>query len=103
MEWSDPCKVAISERSAASSNGKAVYELVWNCDMPLTRTGVRGELALDIAVQDFGCLTVPILAKVYKHSDQSATHGISLHSINYTYGRSGLTGEVKMYSVQYNK
>ena len=50
-------------------------QLVWNCDMPLTRTGVRGELALDIAVQDFGCLTVPILAKVYKHSDQSATHG----------------------------
>jgi hypothetical protein len=43
--------------------------------MPLTRTGVRGEVALDIAVQDFGCLTVPIMAKVYKHSDQSAVHG----------------------------
>jgi hypothetical protein len=52
-----------------------VLQLVWNCDMPLTRTGVRGELALDIAVQDFGCLTVPILAKVYKHGDQSAIHG----------------------------
>jgi hypothetical protein len=50
-------------------------QVVWNCDMPLTRTGVRGEVALDIAVQDFGCLTVPIMAKVYKHSDQSAVHG----------------------------
>jgi hypothetical protein len=29
--------------------------------------------------------------------------GMGLHSINYTYGRSGLTGEVKMYSAQYNK
>jgi hypothetical protein len=27
QEWNDPCKVAISERSAASSNGKAVYEV----------------------------------------------------------------------------
>jgi hypothetical protein len=53
----------------------AALQVVWNCDMPLTRTGVRGEVALDIAVQDFGCLTVPIMAKVYKHSDQSAVHG----------------------------
>jgi hypothetical protein len=27
QEWNDPCKVPISERSAASSNGKAVYEV----------------------------------------------------------------------------
>jgi hypothetical protein len=27
QEWNDPCRVAISERSAASSNGKAVYEV----------------------------------------------------------------------------
>ena len=29
--------------------------------------------------------------------------GIPLHSIAYTYGRSGLTGDVKLYSTQYNK
>jgi hypothetical protein len=43
--------------------------------MALTGRGVRGELAVDVAVQDFGCVTVPILAKVYTGSDSSATHG----------------------------
>lgn len=65
----------MSERSAASNNAKAVYEVAWDCNMELTRAGVRGEVALDIAVQDFGCLTMPIMAKVYKHEDISAVHG----------------------------
>eukprot|EP00775_Hariotina_reticulata_P005583 gene5583-5822_t len=102
-EWCEPVKVPISERTAASSGTKAVYEVSWNCNMDLTRSGVRGEVVLDIAVQDFGCITMPIMAKVYKHEDTSAAHGIPLHSITYTYGRSGLTGEVKLYSTSYNK
>lgn len=43
--------------------------------MDLTRRGVRGEVALDIVVQDFGCVTLPIMAKVYQHADNSAAHG----------------------------
>eukprot|EP00879_Flechtneria_rotunda_P018023 GHRR01018889.1.p2 GENE.GHRR01018889.1~~GHRR01018889.1.p2 ORF type:complete len:225 (+),score=73.66 GHRR01018889.1:1889-2563(+) len=75
MEWSEPVKLPLTERCAASNNTKAVYEVSWDCNMELTGRGVRGEVALDIAVQDFGCLTVPILAKVYKHADTSAAHG----------------------------
>lgn len=75
QEWCEPVKVPISERTAASSGTKAVYEVAWNCNMDLTKSGVRGEVVLDIAVQDFGCITLPIMAKVYRHEDTSAAHG----------------------------
>lgn len=75
QEWSTAVKVPLKERSTASNAAKSVYEIAWDCDMPLTRRGVRGEVALDIAVQDFGCVTIPIMAKVYAHGDSSASHG----------------------------
>ena len=43
--------------------------------MEITSAGMRGEVALDIAVQDFGVFTLPILAKVYRTHDTSAIHG----------------------------
>lgn len=75
QEWGEPVKVPISERNAVSNNAKAVYEFAWDCNMDLTRRGVRGEVSVDIVIQDFGCVTLPILAKVYKHEDTSAAHG----------------------------
>jgi hypothetical protein len=68
-------KVPLKERSTVSNALKSVHELAWDCSMGLTGRGMRGELAVDIAVQDFGCVTVPILAKVYSSSDSSASHG----------------------------
>lgn len=62
--------------SAAPAAAKSVYDAVWECDMPLTKPGVRGELAIDVAVQDFGCITIPLTAcKVYADADTSAAHG----------------------------
>jgi hypothetical protein len=75
QEWSPAVKVPLKERSTASNALKSVYELAWDCSMGLTGRGMRGELAVDVAVQDFGCVTVPILAKVYSSSDSSASHG----------------------------
>lgn len=68
-------KVPLKERSTASSAQRNVYELSWDNDMALTGRGMRGELAVDVAVQDFGCMTLPILAKVYSSNDSSASHG----------------------------
>jgi hypothetical protein len=75
QEWSPGVKVPLKERSTSSNASRSVYELAWDCNMQLTGRGVRGELALDVAVQDFGCVTVPIMAKVYSNGDSSATHG----------------------------
>jgi hypothetical protein len=75
QEWSTAARVPLKERSTASSAAKATYELAWDCSMALTERGMRGELALDVAVQDFGAVTVPIMSKVYAHGDSSAAHG----------------------------
>lgn len=77
QEWSEPAVLPLRERgSGAPAAAKAVFEAAWECSMPLTKHGVRGELAIDIAVQDFGVLTVPITAcKVYAAGDASAAHG----------------------------
>lgn len=68
-------KVPLKERSTASNAQRSVYELSWDNDMDLTGRGMRGELSVDVAVQDFGCITLPILAKVYSSDDSSASHG----------------------------
>jgi hypothetical protein len=78
QEWSAAAKAPLRERASTGNEAKRVYELVWDCDMPQTRRGLRGELALDVAVQDFGCLTVPLMAKVYSNADASAAHGARL-------------------------
>jgi hypothetical protein len=75
QEWSPAVKVPLSEKGSASNTQRSVYEVDWDCNMDLTGTGMRGELALDVAVQDFGCVTIPIMAKVYRSSDNSAAHG----------------------------
>lgn len=75
QEWCPAVKVPLTERSTASNAARSAYELAWDCNMDLTRRGVRGELAVDVAVQDFGCVTLPIMAKVYKTEDSSAMHG----------------------------
>jgi hypothetical protein len=75
QEWSEPVRLGVTERSAASSAAKSTFEMVWDCDMEITRAGMRGEVALDIAVQDFGVVTLPVLAKVYRTNDTSAIHG----------------------------
>lgn len=67
--------VPLKERSTASNAQRSVYEVAWDCNMQETGRGVRGELAVDVAVQDFGCVTLPVMAKVYKGSDSSASHG----------------------------
>lgn len=75
QEWCPAVKVPLSEKGSASNTQRSVYEVDWDCNMDLTGTGMRGELALDVAVQDFGCVTIPIMAKVYRSSDNSAAHG----------------------------
>lgn len=75
QEWSPAVKAPLKEKGSASNAQRSVFEVAWDCNMDLTGRGVRGELALDVAVADFGCVTVPIMAKVYRGSDSSAVHG----------------------------
>jgi hypothetical protein len=63
QEWSDPQQLDISERAVASGAGKSTYEVAWTCDMDLTKSGMRGEVVLDVAVRDFGVVTLPILVR----------------------------------------
>lgn len=77
QEWSAPSKVPVATRSAASSAGRSAYELAWTCDMELTRSGLRGELVVELAVAEFGVVSVPLMAKVYSHDDSAASHGES--------------------------
>lgn len=86
--------MALKERSTASNASRSVYEVAWDCNMELTGRGMRGELALDVAVQDFGCVTLPIMAKVYKSSDTSAIHGEHLGNLSVARQRS-VKGERK--------
>lgn len=124
----------LRERGGGAPNAaKSLFEASWECDMPLTRRGLRGEVALDVAVQDFGVVTITLPAcKVYTRGDASATHGalraaagahtarraapltrrdppiratpgVPLRGVTCAYGRSGMTGEVKLWSCAYAK
>lgn len=65
----------LAATSSTTAAARTAYELVWDCDMELTRAGVRGELVLEAAIADYGVVSLPVLAKVYNHSDTSAEHG----------------------------
>jgi hypothetical protein len=57
------------------AGGRAVSEAKWMCDMEQTGRGFRGELELEVQVQDYGRLLLPLQAKVYAIGDHSANHG----------------------------
>jgi hypothetical protein len=65
-----------SNAPAASGGGRSVSEAKWMCDMEQTGRGFRGELELEVEVQDYGRFLLPLQAKVYSMGDHSAKHGV---------------------------
>lgn len=58
---------------------------------------------IEYSLQDFGSVSLPVMAKVYGPDDNSATHGMSLNCIEYNLWRSTMTGDIKVRQLQYLK
>lgn len=54
QEWCDPEKLTLTDRTAVPRTGvpaKSVHECAWTCGMDETKTGWRGEIAMQFDVQ----------------------------------------------------
>ncbi|KAI8469088.1 MAG: hypothetical protein J3K34DRAFT_522456 [Monoraphidium minutum] len=97
VEWDDPVDAQLSQGSSTKTEAK------WVCDMALTGRGFRGEVEVEVEVQDYGRLLLPLQAKVYAPSDGSARHGVALLAVEYLISKHSLTQEVRVLKTQYLK
>jgi hypothetical protein len=90
-----PLTAATNTRSSSGGGGgggsKGV-EAEWVCSLGPTGRGFRGELELEIDVEGFGTVAVPLQAKVYRFGDSSVRHGVPLRAVDFALIKHGITG-----------